>query len=425
MNVRRTPMLGVYVHFPYCKKRCPYCDFATFARERIPHEEYADAVLRELEARAGLFAARPLASIYFGGGTPGLWEPASLGRVLRGVAQTFGAAQDLAPLEITCEVNPGETSEAALAELRQQGVNRVSFGVQSLEDRLLVTLGRIHDAAAAGTAVAAARRAGFDNVSIDLMFAVPGQTTADLARTLDRALAMEPDHVSLYNLTIEAQTPYGQMVRDGRLAPPDPELGAEMFDLCDRRLTASGFEHYEVSNYARPGRRARHNCLYWTLDDYLGLGSSAHSFRRLPPGDPPGDPPADPRGDPRGETTTQAIADRAGERFANVRSVDTYLEQHGPGTRRAAPGPDDPTLSVYERRSASDLAGEALWLGLRLADGLDRQEYAERFGRDPLAAKAEEADRLQALGLLTVRADRLMPTTRGLLFSDELAVRLT
>ena len=394
-------MLGVYVHFPYCKKRCPYCDFATFARDSIPHERYAAAVIGELDGRAPLFAARPLVSIFFGGGTPGLWHPSALGEVLAAIVGRLGSRAD--ELEITCEVNPGETSAEALAELRRAGVNRISFGVQSLDDRLLVTLGRIHDAEAARRAVAAARQAGFDNVSIDLMFAVPGQTLADLDRTLTGALALGTEHVSLYNLTIEAQTPYGQMVRDGRLEPPDPELSADMFDLCDRRLGEAGFEHYEVSNYAKPGRRARHNTLYWTLDDYLGLGSSAHSLRRVGGTDPA----------------------RAAERFANVRSVDAYLEQSESGGPRPAPAEGDPTLSVYEMRTLEELAGEALWLGLRVSDGVDRAGYAREFGRDPLAGRESEAARLVEHGLLVVDAERLRPTPRGLLFADELAVRLT
>ena len=264
--------LGVYVHFPFCGVRCPYCDFAVDTRADIPHDAYADAVVAELAARAPWFdGAGPLASIYFGGGTPGLWRPDALGRVLEAARAAFGGAP-AATLEITVEVNPGEVGEAQLAALRRQGVNRLSIGVQALDDRLLTALGRNHAAAAGPDCVRAARAAGFDNVSVDLMFGIPGQSLDDWRRAVDAVIALAPEHVSAYALTVERGTAFGALERAGRLARPDDDEVAAMFEHARAALAAAGLAPYEVSSYARPGRRSRHNQLYWSLAPYLGVG---------------------------------------------------------------------------------------------------------------------------------------------------------
>jgi oxygen-independent coproporphyrinogen-3 oxidase len=386
-------VFGVYVHFPYCRKRCPYCDFATHARERIPHERYARAVLDELRARAPLFAGRRLRSVYFGGGTPGLWRVGCLAEVLAAVRATFAPAGEI---EITVECNPGELPDEQLGALRAAGVNRLSLGVQSLEPKHLVTLGRLHGADEPRDAVRRARAAGFDNLSLDLMFGLPSQTVDELERDLDGILALSPEHLSIYNLTVEERTPFGAMQRAGTLLLPDAGVVAEMYDLVDRRARAAGYDHYEISNFARPGRRAVHNSLYWAGGEYLGLGSSAHSHRIL--------------------------LDGSGERFATVRSVDDYFRvvERAGSTESLA---DDPALQLHERLTADALEREGMWLGLRLLDGVVRAAHAARHGVDPAERHADELARLGREGLVEVTPELIRLTPRGVLFADEVGAR--
>lgn len=384
---------GVYIHFPYCSKRCSYCDFAIAVRRRIPHQRYADAVLRELSARAPLYDGRTLFTVYLGGGTPGLWDPACVERVLAGVRGAFGGA---APVEVTLEANPGDLAPGALSRLRTAGVDRLSLGVQTFARRQLDVLGRAHGPEEAARAVAEARAAGFDNLSLDLIFALPGQTLGDLDLDLARLIDLGAEHLSLYGLTVEERTPFGALSRAGLLPRGGDEVEAEMFERVERRLRAAGYDHYEISNYARPGRRAVHNGLYWTGGEWLGLGSSAHSFRRLPDG--------------------------GGERFATWKQVDRYFA----AVSRIAPhlGPDDPLVASHERLTADDLAREAIWLGFRLLDrGVDRAAFAARFGADPVARFPAEFARLAAEGLVRLEADRALLSPRGVLVADAVAAR--
>jgi oxygen-independent coproporphyrinogen-3 oxidase len=380
--------LGVYVHFPFCSVRCPYCDFAVDTRAGIPHDIYADAVIAELGARRAWFeGAGPLVSIYFGGGTPGLWRPDALARVIAAVGAAFGAPEARArqALEITVEANPGELHQPHLAALRAAGVNRLSLGAQSFDDGLLRVLGRNHGAAATPAAVAAARAAGFSELSLDLIFGVPGQTRDGWRRALDETIALAPEHVSAYALTIERGTAFGSLDRAGKLARPDDEAVARMFEDARAALGAAGLEPYEVSSYARPGHRARHNSLYWSGAPYLGLGASTASFRPL--------------------------ADGSGWRFSNPRATDTYL--------RAG----DVVPRHVERRTRDDLENEAVWLGLRTADGVDRAAHARRYGRDPLEGRAAAKACVEA-GWLAVDDTRISLTALGFLMADEVASRL-
>jgi oxygen-independent coproporphyrinogen-3 oxidase len=392
--------LGVYVHFPFCTVHCPYCDFAVDVRAEIPHDRYADAIIRELAARASWFrapaegdsAASPrLASIYFGGGTPGLWRPPALGRVIEACLRTFDAGPRESPIEITVEANPGEIDETGLRALRAVGVNRLSLGLQSVDDRLLRAIGRNHDGAAGPAAVRAARAAGIESLSIDLMFGLPGQSQDDWRRSVDSVLALRPDHVSAYALTIERGTPFGARMRQGELTIPDDEQVATMQEWARDALTADGLSQYEVSSYARSGRRAVHNGLYWTGAPYLGLGASAASFRPL--------------------------ADGTGWRFSNPRSTETYL-------RAVEAGDGSPAPPQVERRSRADLDNEAIWLALRTTDGVDRAAHATRFGADPAVSRAPAIWRCVDRGWLQIDARSIRPTPAGLLFADEIAVQL-
>jgi oxygen-independent coproporphyrinogen-3 oxidase len=307
--------LGVYVHFPFCSVRCPYCDFAVDVRPEIPHDLYADAVIGEIEARRGWFrggggAVPSLRSIYVGGGTPGLWRAPAVARVVEAARRAFGHPP-VEALEVTIEANPGEVTAEHLRALRAAGVNRLSLGLQAFDDALLGRIGRNHDGGAGPAALADARAAGFDNVSCDLMLGLPGQALEDWQRALDRLIALGPEHVSTYALTIERGTAFGALARAGRLERPDDDAVAAMLAAADRALEAAGYAHYEISSHARPGRRAVHNTLYWTGGSYLGVGCGAASFRPL--------------------------ADGTGLRFTNPRATDTYLREAAAGGGSPAP----------------------------------------------------------------------------------------
>jgi oxygen-independent coproporphyrinogen-3 oxidase len=329
----------------------------------IPHDAYADAVLAELDRRAPSFAGRDLRSLYFGGGTPALWRPDALARVVAAVRARLGD-----PAEVTVEANPIDCVPAALARLRDAGVGRLSIGAQSFRDDDLVFLGRDHSAAASLAAAAAARAAGFAVVSLDLIFALPGRTLADWHRTLDAACALAPEHLSVYQLTIEERTPFGAAARAGTLVPADDDAAAAQFEAAHDRLSAAGYEHYEVSSYARPGFRAVHNSLYWRCAEYLGLGAGAWSFRR---------------------------DDAGGARWENPRSVARYLAGGAP---------------AETRQDAGAVRADEVWLALRTSDGIAEERVPPSAG----------LDRLLAAGLLVRAGGRLRPTPRGFLFSDEI-----
>lgn len=380
----------MYVHFPFCGSRCPYCDFAVAVRAEIPHDAYADAVLSELGARTPWWQTKGLASIYFGGGTPGLWRPDALGRVLAGARRAFAGGGEL---EITVEANPGDLNGTGLSGLRALGVNRLSFGAQAFQNHLLQRIGRRHDALATPRAFAAARAAGFDNLCADLMFGLPEQTMNDWRASLDALCALGPQHITAYALSVEPGTRFGTLDREGKLDRPTDDLVTTMYTTCDEVLTRAGYEHYEISSYARPGRRSVHNSLYWTMGAYLGLGVSASSFRPLANGE--------------------------GWRFSNPRSVGSYLR--GAHAFAGALRPEQ-----VELRSPAQLEDEALWLGLRMSDGVDRHAHQQRYGHDPLAlpGRAAAAESCTAAGWLEVTPECLRLTSAGFLFADEVAVRL-
>jgi oxygen-independent coproporphyrinogen-3 oxidase len=334
-------MAGLYFHIPFCRRKCPYCDFYSLEEGAGGLEAYPDLLATHLafERRKELWQG-PFETVFFGGGTPSLLEPAAIGRVLEAADRLFGLAEGA---EISLEANPGTVSPESLAGYRAAGVNRLSLGIQSLDPQSLKLLGRIHSPEEAKTAVAWARRAGFDNLSCDLMFALPGQTTEKLEAELDRFLDLSPDHLSAYGLTVEEETPFYHLHRAGGLDLPDEDRCAELFRAVDERLGGEGFGHYEISNHARSGRECRHNLLYWRRRPYLGIGVGAHSFR--------------------------------GRGWGERRAVPADLARYAHALSRGA----DPaeTLETFERRGAM---AETLYLGLRTADGVAEEAFRARFG---------------------------------------------
>jgi putative oxygen-independent coproporphyrinogen III oxidase len=372
--------VSVYLHFPWCLRKCPYCDFATspLSRDEIPHQAYADAVLRELAMRADSLAGARLASVFFGGGTPSLWEPKELGRVLQGVLAAF--ERHVEDVEITVECNPSSLDEARAAQLREAGVNRLSVGVQSLDDGELKFLGRLHDRALALRALAAAQHS-FERVSADLMFALPSQPAERFYGYLDSLLELGLSHVSAYALTIEAATPFGAQLRKGLLRAAPDESYARMFDGIAAKMEGAGFEHYEVSNYARPGESSRHNQHYWRGGAYLGLGAAA-------------------------------VGCMGARRWRNHPDAPRYLERA-----------HTPKVEVFEEAlDAQDRIREALMLGLRTREGVDLRALEARVGRDPRAGRERSLERRLARGDITLEHEVLrVPQSRWILLDGIVA----
>ncbi len=383
--------LSVYIHFPWCLRKCPYCDFATSPRERasIPHAAYADALLRELEQRLPTLGQARLISIFVGGGTPSLWEPRELGRVLVALRAAF--AERASEVEITVECNPSSLDLERAEALREAGVNRLSIGVQSLDDAELAFLGRLHDRALALRALDAAQRV-FARVSADLMFALPGQAPERFYGYLDQLLERGLSHLSAYAFTIEPATPFGAQARAGQLVPAPDELYANLFEGIAAHLGRAGFEHYEVSNYARPGEASRHNQHYWRGGSYLGLGAAAVGC--LAPGAP----------DERGRA----------RRYRNHPDPARYVARAG--------GLD---VEVFEETlEAEARIREALMLGLRTTEGVDLAELRVRTGVDPLAARRRALEKRLAQGDLLLEDDTLRVPDRRWLMLDGIVADL-
>lgn len=268
-----TREIGLYVHVPFCARKCAYCDFASFAGREQDMDAYVDAVLREAEERSSIDAA--VATLYIGGGTPSLLPPVLMARLLRGLRSCFSFLPDA---ECSCECNPGTVTEGFLSVLREGGVNRLSFGAQAAQPRLLSLLGRIHRWEQVQESVEMAKRAGFQNINLDLMLGLPTQTMEDMRETLSEALALNPNHLSCYGLIVEEGTKMYRMVESGAWTLPDEDTEREMYELCRVTLARHGFQQYEISNFALPGFPCRHNVDCWKRKEYLGLGSAACGF---------------------------------------------------------------------------------------------------------------------------------------------------
>ncbi len=389
-------MLGVYVHYPYCAKRCPYCDFNVVqpGPEGRPDDRYGEAVLAELAVRAPDYAGHPPAvSLYFGGGTPALWAPRWIGRVVEAVRASLGLVDGA---EITIEANPGELTAEAMVALRAVGVNRLSLGTQSFDAALLTRLGRRNTPADNRRCVAQARAAGFENLSLDLIQAVAGQSVAGAMADVAAVIELEPEHVSTYELTIHPQTPFGARAQRGEVLTADEDVQVEVYERTRDALGIAGILPYEISNAARPGREAVHNSLYWNMDEYVALGAGAHGFRWVP--------------DAEGGVQTQPGGVPTGIRWENERHAGRYMKAALAGT---------PAHRQLESIDAETLRCERVMTGLRVDRGLAIDAELE-------SAYGQAAQKLEGQGLL----DRSTPgrwrlTSRGRLVLNQVVATLT
>lgn len=375
------PDVGVYIHVPFCERVCPYCDFAVVAARHLApatEDTYVDSLLRELEQRRGDFNERELATVYLGGGTPSLLSPRSIARLLDAVCGAFPGE----PREVTLEVNPSTLERERLPAFRAAGVGRISLGVQSFDDDTLRRLGRAHRADEIDRTLTALRDAGFENLSLDLIIAAPGQTPSGARRDVEAAIARSPEHLSIYELTLEAGTPFGRAAAQGKLATASEEDALAMHASLSELLEPAGYRRYEISSHARRGWEALHNRRYWERRPVLGLGMGAVS--------------SDPA----------SAAHPYGVRRANPRNLADYAA--------VVAGEALPELDVLGEREAS---GEAVFLALRTTAGLDTAAFESEFG--PLSRRfGDSVRRLSDEGLLEQAGGRLRLTPRGRMLSD-------
>ena len=369
--------VALYVHVPFCRARCAYCDFNTYAGLEALMPPYVAAVCQEIRSSGERWGFPKASTVYFGGGTPSVLPLHLLAKVSQEIQRVFRVSRDA---EITLEANPGTVTQAYLLGLRELGVNRLSLGVQSAHDDELRFLGRIHTWAQAVEAVGAARAAGFDNLNLDLIFGLPGQTLARWRETLEAGVALGPEHLSLYGLTVEEETPLHRRIAGGKVLPPDQDLAAEMYTLAERVLAEVGFFHYEISNWAQASRYVcRHNLTYWRNDPWLGVGAGAHSWLD-------------------------------GRRWGNVRHPEAYIAAWQRG---------DMAVDEIETIDRALEMGETMMLGLRTAEGVDTSRFRARFGIGLEAAFGEQLTRLRNLGLVHWDGHTARLTARGRLLGNQ------
>jgi oxygen-independent coproporphyrinogen-3 oxidase len=372
---------SLYIHIPWCQSKCPYCDFNSHAASTWPEAEYTRALIIEMTRRAhdSAWADDRVKTIFFGGGTPSLFEPRSIAHVIDAADRLFGVESDC---EVTLEANPGTVSYAKLAGMRSAGVNRLSFGAQSFKPAILKFLGRIHSAEQTREAARIAHRAGFERLNLDLIFAVPGQTLDDVRSDIAEAAVLGPDHISAYNLTFEEGTVFYTEMKRGRITPLESDEQAAMYAAVREELPRRGYEMYEISNYAARGHEARHNLTYWRGESYLGLGAGAHSF---------------------------ASEDAGGRRWWNERSPARYVER-ALETSLAEAGDE-----TVDKRTAE---GEFVFLNLRLIGGFTLDDFERRFGEGFEKVFGGRAARLFEGGLLVRDGGRIRLSERGLELAD-------
>jgi putative oxygen-independent coproporphyrinogen III oxidase len=367
--------LALYIHWPFCISKCPYCDFNSHVRESVDQDIWLAALLADMAHEATLTPGRPLSSIFFGGGTPSLMPPATVAKLIDAARELWGFTDDI---EITLEANPSSVEAARFADLATAGVNRVSLGLQSLDDTALAFLGRAHSVEESLAALTIAQRT-FSRVNIDLIYARPDQSEAAWRTELTRALGFGTDHLSLYQLTIEPGTRFETMARTGAFVPADDDHGGALYTLTQEMTLAAGIPAYEISNHARVGQESRHNLTYWCYHDYIGIGPGAHG-RRL---------------------------NAATQRHKKPENFLTAVERNGHG------------ISTEEALDRATRATEALLMGLRLAQGIELSDLAQRTGiRANALVDLTAVDRIAKLGLITRDKDRITVTPQGMPLLD-------
>ncbi|MBN2908559.1 oxygen-independent coproporphyrinogen III oxidase [Polycladomyces sp. WAk] len=367
---------AVYIHIPFCTNKCHYCDFTAYVVKGQPVDDYLSALETEMARTVEQHPPGEIRSVFIGGGTPTVLSPRQMERLCAAIRRYFPRwATDM---EFTVEANPGTTEPEKLAAMREGGVNRISFGAQTFRDDLLRRIGRIHTVKDVFRSVEQARQAGFDNLSLDLIFGLPGQTLTDMEETLKTALSLRPDHISAYSLKVEEGTLFHTLYQRGELPLPPEEEEVKMYQLTRRMLDEAGLSQYEISNFAHPGKESRHNLTYWRHEEFYGLGAGAHGYV-------------------------------GGFRHANVRGIWEYIEK----TRRGFP-----TEEVHHVSRAEAMENFMIF-GLRVLSGVEAGEFERRFGLPMDRVFGSVLAALQQKGLLIIDGGRVRLTEQGLLFGNE------
>ncbi|MBO4627664.1 MAG: radical SAM family heme chaperone HemW [Lachnospiraceae bacterium] len=369
--------MELYIHIPFCARKCAYCDFLSFADRMNLRDAYGEALLRDLSAYAAGCDGKPhVETVFIGGGTPSLMQEGFYTKLFAAIRRDYDLAENA---EITIECNPGTVTPEKLSEYRAAGINRISFGAQSADDKELALLGRIHVWSEVEASVRMAREAGFDNVSIDLMMNLPGQTCDGFARTLERAIALAPEHISAYSLIVEPGTAFYERYAEHPELLPSDEEASRTYETAVKLLAKAGYEQYEISNFAKEGFACRHNIGYWRRAEYLGVGIGAASL----------------------------IGDR---RFSVSRDITAYLEKL--------------TYVDEEVLSKADQRNETVMLGLRMNEGIDLVGFREKYGDEAAEELLSKAQKYVSAGLANVSGDRLALTVRGMLVSNAILADL-
>ena len=368
--------IGLYIHIPFCKAKCFYCDFNSFAcmEDFIP--AYFDALKKEIELYKDRLRGYTIKSIFIGGGTPSCVDHRYINELMSQCSQNFCIEENA---EISIETNPGTLTEEKLTNYNLLGINRISMGLQAWQDRLLKKIGRIHDNHVFVENFNQARKAGFKNINVDLIFGLPSQSKQDWVETIRNILDMQPEHLSCYSLKIEDDTAFGRQLEAGELIPVEDELDREMYYAAKEMITGSGYEHYEISNFAKPGYLCKHNLIYWKAETYIGLGAGAHSYLE-------------------------------GKRFNNIAPVVEYIDYLKGGSVPSG---------GFEIIGREEEISEYMILGLRLTDGIDIHEFRDRFNRDLFELYGEQIKRLSGKNLLKFQEDKIMLTSKGLDLANE------
>jgi oxygen-independent coproporphyrinogen-3 oxidase len=369
-------MAGLYIHIPFCKQACHYCDFH-FSTSTSNQSQLVDAIAKELRMQKKYLAGESLETIYFGGGTPSLLREEELKKILETIHLNFTVVEGA---EVTLEANPDDLSQENLAFMRSAGLNRLSIGIQSFEDEILGFLNRVHSSEDATACLTRARKAGFDNISVDLIYAIPNQNDEQWKRNIDRVIELSPEHISAYSLTIEEKTVFGNWIRKGRFKSESDEVAAVQMEILMESLSTAGYEHYEISNFSKPNFYSRHNSSYWRQKKYLGVGPSAHSYN--------------------GES-----------RQYNVKNNSLYIRSIGEGK----------IPFEFEKLTRANHINEYLLTTLRTSWGTDLGYLIDHFNFDLQHEREKELEEFQKLGLVERRENHLVLTQRGKLLADQIA----
>lgn len=401
---------SLYVHIPFCETKCPYCDFNTYSRIEPMLPSYLEALRLEIEIWGDMLRSPLLSTVFFGGGTPSYIPVEGLNSILNTVASSFNISEGV---EITLESNPGDLNESTLRNYLDAGVSRLSIGVQSFNDQMLKLLGRRHTSDQAVQAFEAALKAGFTNVSIDLMYGLPYQTMETWSETLNTVKQLDPHHISLYALTLEEGTPMENWVASGRMTDPDPDLAADMYLLAEDRMDSLGYCHYEISNWSKPGFQSEHNLTYWKNLPYLGVGPGAHSyisdcrFQNIR--------------SPREYITRLEVESREnrGSRYGFSESVSNDLDINYDASEVVSFIESVPVVEKMELVDNNLEMAETMMMGLRLSDGINLDNFAYRFGISPDKVYGIIIDQFVSDGLLEIQSGCIRLTGKGRLLGNE------